>query len=202
MYILALIIALSVLAWDKTRQTSEQDVAATSSNTASAIASSSSQSDSTALPSPHNITLPASAVTFKQTKTGDKPSAMTSALITDLAELANNPCAPSLKSTPTLSPVAKRDLFKPDPSFIDPSPQETTQTAPLSFRLQGTMIQPGSNRALLNNQVVAEGDHLGNATIIQIESDNVVISINDLIVRIMLDKTSSTDAIIHTISKK
>lgn len=67
--------------------------------------------------------------------------------------------------------------------------------------LQSTLIQPGNNRAMLNGQVVAEGDKLGDITIIRIESDNVIVSFEEQVVRIMLDVTPPDNPQIHPASE-
>lgn len=87
-----------------------------------------------------------------------------------------------------------RDPFVPGDLFLRPKVrqeqvrQNTALEALKSICLSGTMVQANGGWAMVNGQVLRVGDKLGSIRIVSIQSDNISVMLDDRIVRIMLDK--------------
>ncbi len=187
-------IALAVLAWDKTRDTSESAEETPTSDSAAGVSASATPPAPAAagnvLPSQNNAAGPISNFSH----TPELSSSPTQHLVNILRNIAP-PAAP-------LSPSGnERDIFAPGRPFISSRMQAERQPALPPLHLQSILIRPGRNLAMLNGEVVAEGDRLGNITIIRIASDNVQVRCEGRLITIMPDITPPTTSQIQAITE-
>lgn len=183
-------IALAVLAWDKTRDTSESAEETPTSDSAAGVSASATPPAPAAagnvLPSQNNAAGPIS--------NPEQPASPTQHLV----NMLRNITAPAAQLLP---PSEERDVFIPGRPFISSRMQAERQPALPPLHLQSILIRPGRNLAMLNGEVVAEGDRLGNITIIRIASDNVQVRCEGRLITIMPDITPPTTSQIQAITE-
>jgi hypothetical protein len=180
MYLLALVIALSVLAWDKLCNTPD----ASNGSTSDISETIPSAPDKT---TPPQQTQPNFSLPLMPKNTANQLSSTPTTQKPPLAQRMLGNLFNTSTSLPSASET--RDLFIPGRPFTSPPEKQIEKRDPPPLRLQSILIRPGANRALLNGQIVAEGDKLKDITILQIESDNILVGFFGQVIRIMLDKT-------------